>query len=383
MKHTQAEIAAVYGDGLRKNGRELVGACPLCGGDDRFRIMPDGGMYCRQCLPDGNDPEQFKAMLKALGIEPNGKGRKTDPPDWKRERQRLADLVQNRTDATDWVIAATDYLTAGNDPAPDEELDRILTRLEAGEDVDGMTCGKCGQRPAWRGGDLIPCGCDAPLLLTWDQYKAAAMEQPNGDYIVPKLYRRGQCSLLVGEPKAGKSTLCRRLAVAVAKGGRVLGYEAAPAPVVYMPLQEDMQHVVREVEAVNPDDPNPGVRFYLNNPAAPMEWDRLAEAVREIGAGLVVVDMVSDFRAWEDESNYAEMKAVIGAFKGLARDTNAHVLLVHHGKKSPSANYPTARVLGSQAIAGEVDVVASIHRQKDKRIFEAHGRGMGDFRRVL
>ena len=221
-----------------------------------------------------------------------------------------------------------------------------------------------------------------PVILTWAEYRELAKQQPAGNYIVPNLYRRGQSSLLVGEPKAGKSTLCRRLAVAVAKGGRVLGYDVDAATVVYMPLQEDAQHVVREVEAVNPDDPDPGLRFYTHNPESAMEWERLAGAVVDIEASLVVVDMVSDFKVWDDANNYNEMKIVIGQFTRLARDTGAHVLLVHHGKKTP-ASYPTARVLGSQAIAGEVDVVASIHRDKERRIFEAEGRGIGFFTHAL
>ena len=189
--------------------------------------------------------------------------------------------------------------------------------------------------------------------------------------------------MLAGGPKVGKSTWGRKLGVGVAKGGRVLGYEVTAAPVIYMPLQEDPRHVVREIHAINPDSPNPGVLFHLHNPAAPMEWAGLADAITSLAAVLVIVDMVSDFKAWEDGNDYDEMKVVIGRFTKLARDTNAHVMLLHHGRKTPSASYPTERVLGSQAIAGEVDVVCSIHRDKEKRIFEAEGRGIGFFRRAI
>ena len=34
------EIAEEHGAKLKKSGRELVGACPVCGGDDRFAIWP-------------------------------------------------------------------------------------------------------------------------------------------------------------------------------------------------------------------------------------------------------------------------------------------------------------------------------------------------------
>lgn len=236
-----------------------------------------------------------------------------------------------------------------------------------------------------RGAMIEDAAPPPPVLLTWAEYKALADEEPEGTFVVPKLYRRGQSSLLVGEPKAGKSTLCRRIAVGVAKGGRVLGQDVTAAPVVYMALQEDPRHVVREVEAVNPDDPDPGVHFYTHNPERDAEWDALAAAVKRIEAVLVIVDMVADFRAWEDGNDYVEMKGIIGRFTKLARNCDCHVLLVHHGNKTPATSYPTARVHGSQAIAGEVDVVASVHRdvKKGKRIFQAEGRGIGFYERPI
>ena len=223
----------------------------------------------------------------------------------------------------------------------------------------------------------------APMILTWAEYKALAGAELDNSYVVPKLYRRGQSSLLCGEPKVGKSSLCRRLAVACAQGGRVLGYRVEATPVVYMALQEDPQHVVREIETLHPDDRDPGLLFYTHNPDAAMDWDRLSHAVKGIEAGMVVVDMVSDFKTWTDGNDYDEMKATIGRFTKLARDTKAHVLLVHHGSKAPTASHPTARVLGSTAISGGVDVVASIHRHNGKRIYQAEGRGIAPFTRDL
>ena len=220
-----------------------------------------------------------------------------------------------------------------------------------------------------------------PLLLTWADYKLVAEKEPAGGFIIPNLYRRGQSSLLVGEPKSGKSTLCRNMAVTLARGGSVLGYMVPAVVAVYLPLQEDPRHVVREIEKVHPE---PGVKLQLHNPGQPMEWDRLTVELKAIDAALLIVDMVSDFKTWDDGNNYDEMKEVIGKFTTLARDTNAHVMLVHHGKKAPAASYPVARVLGSQAIAGEVDVVASVHRDPKKgRVYQAEGRGIGAFERVL
>lgn len=41
--------------GLRRAGREWVGPCPVCCGDDRFSINPDKGVYlCRRCEAKGD-----------------------------------------------------------------------------------------------------------------------------------------------------------------------------------------------------------------------------------------------------------------------------------------------------------------------------------------
>ena len=51
---------------LKRQGRELVGGCPSCGGRDRFAVKPkdDGGalVNCRQC-------GDFAAILAAAGWE--------------------------------------------------------------------------------------------------------------------------------------------------------------------------------------------------------------------------------------------------------------------------------------------------------------------------
>ena len=112
---SQDDVAAAYGDGLRKVGRELNGPCPLCGGDDRFRVMPDGKFFCRHCLPDGKDKDRFRQMVKALGL-PSGNGRRQmPPPDWEGEK-RWATMDRQIAEA------AKERGTVG----PDEDADGMI-----------------------------------------------------------------------------------------------------------------------------------------------------------------------------------------------------------------------------------------------------------------
>ena len=64
----QAQAARL---GLKREGRELVGPCPSCGGDDRFSVSAKNGravFQCRQCNPSRDNPEAFLAILKAAGL---------------------------------------------------------------------------------------------------------------------------------------------------------------------------------------------------------------------------------------------------------------------------------------------------------------------------
>ena len=463
-RRTQAAVIDAHGD-LKRRGQEWVGECPLCGGRDRFRVQPDGRMYCRRCLPDISDPDRFRQMLAALGLNGDGRTSTNGKPapvatyDYTTRDGTVVGYVDRlpgktkifkprRPDGTRGSFGAIPYrlhsfpefgrvvvcegekdvstlaargiaattkpgcvaltpefaehfrgldvlILPDNDKAGHDLATKMGEALkdfaesihvlalpdlpEAGDVTDWFQSGGTVTdfealaltAPSFEAWDPEPA---PPLLVTWQEYRALAAKEPAGDYVVPGLYRRGQSSLLVGEPKSGKSTLCRRLAVQVAQGGIVLGQRVEAAPVVYLPLQEDPRHVVRELEAVGPVE---GVRLWLHDPGQPMEWDRLADALQEIAAALLIVDMLADFKTWEDGNDYVEMKGVIGEFKRLARETECHTILVHHGNKTPMTSYPTARVHGSAAIAGEVDVVASIHRDPKKgRVYQAEGRGI-------
>ena len=69
-RYTTNEVIEVL-PGLKQAGGEWKGPCPLCGGNDRFRIMPtqDGAAFgCRGCLDPPNDPSKvhFRELMALL-----------------------------------------------------------------------------------------------------------------------------------------------------------------------------------------------------------------------------------------------------------------------------------------------------------------------------
>ena len=60
-------LAAV--PGLRRVGSEHHGPCPACGGEDRFRVLEDGAVFCRHCAPTGDsDGEAVARLQHAAGL---------------------------------------------------------------------------------------------------------------------------------------------------------------------------------------------------------------------------------------------------------------------------------------------------------------------------
>ena len=57
---------------LTRRGREFVGPCPLCGGEDRFHVRDSGGrpaVGCRGCIdgqPDGERAKRFGELLREV-----------------------------------------------------------------------------------------------------------------------------------------------------------------------------------------------------------------------------------------------------------------------------------------------------------------------------
>ncbi|KPL55555.1 hypothetical protein ABB55_27720 [Prosthecomicrobium hirschii] len=63
------DVVGRLGGSLRRSGRDLVGACPICGGGKRatrFAVKPDGQWVCAVC-PDGGDV--IGLVSKVLGLD--------------------------------------------------------------------------------------------------------------------------------------------------------------------------------------------------------------------------------------------------------------------------------------------------------------------------
>ena len=183
------------------------------------------------------------------------------------------------------------------------------------------------------------------------------------DFLVDGLLPTAGFSLLVGAPKAGKSTLGRCLAFAVSHGFDWLGRETVKGSVLGVFLEEKRAEVARHFKqlGVREDD---DVRLAFQRPPKDAV-SLLADEVNRIKPSMLVIDPLFRFIQVADGNDYAQVTNALEPLLRLARDTGTHVLAIHHARKSGGSL--GEETLGSSAIFGAVDTALFVKRDESRR----------------
>jgi hypothetical protein len=180
----------------------------------------------------------------------------------------------------------------------------------------------------------------------------------------------GGLSILAGKPKAGKSTLARGLALAVARGEPWLGWETAKGRVFYLALEEKRSEVRAHFAAMGGTRDDDVDILVAQAPADAVL--RLREAAQRERPALIIVDPLFRFVRVKDGNDYAEMSRALEPLLALARDTGAHVLVVHHLGKGEREGADA--ILGSTAIRAAVDTSLLLRRTEKYRTLASEQR---------
>ncbi len=188
----------------------------------------------------------------------------------------------------------------------------------------------------------------------------------------------GGISVIVAKPKVGKSTLARALALAVAQGEPWLGWETTPGTVFYLALEEKRDQVREHFRTMGATGNEP-LRIFFG--PAPQNVVALVEAAaREQQPALIIVDTLQRLVRAHDLNDYAVVIRALEPLLRIARETGAHVALVHHARKG--GNTPDGdEVLGSTAITGTVDTTMLLrrsHRCRSLRTIQRCGEDLED-----
>ena len=120
---------------------------------------------------------------------------------------------------------------------------------------------------------------------------------PEIKWRIEGLLPSGGTGLIVGAPKAGKSTLARNMAVMTARGGCLLGRECFQGPTVYALFEERAQGARQHFVDMETNDDDPLHVYHGQPPDQPWIW--LTFLIRKTGAKIVFLDTCRGCCAWK------------------------------------------------------------------------------------
>jgi hypothetical protein len=166
---------------------------------------------------------------------------------------------------------------------------------------------------------------------------ADALKAPAREYLLDGILGRGEFSLWWGAPKSKKSFVVLHIARAIAQGHSVFGREVQQCPVVYV-AAEGGTGLPKRIQAMHRRH-GPAEGFYyiaqridLHDPEA--DLSALIEAVRAIGAGLIVLGTKHRVTPGADENSSRDGGVFAGHIDRIREETGAHVAVVHHAGRN-------------------------------------------------
>lgn len=210
------------------------------------------------------------------------------------------------------------------------------------------------------------------------------LKDPDEDkaFIWDNVLIKGGLSILAAKPKVGKSTVARNFALALAKGepaflGRSI---AGSGPVLYLALEEKRSEVKKHFKRMGATENLP---IYIHTGSAPEEAiPELRKAIIESQAVLAIVDPLQRMIRMRDLNDYSSVSLVLEELMQIARDTNCHILLIHHANKGMVREGGDS-ILGSTALFGSVDCALIMKRNESYRIIESTQRYGVDLPRTV
>ena len=245
----------------------------------------------------------------------------------------------------------------------------ISQRVQAGESVDAL-CERLLQRAA-NLADQRQAPTDEFESYTLTKLKNRPREAV--EPVVDGLLKRGGLSLFAGDAKAGKSLTCRSLTWAVATGNPWLGRETTQGGVLYLALEEDADDVEDHLWQMGLTEAA-SVRVAYTRPLEQV-IPKLKRHIEQVKPVLVIVDTIAHLLDFGGDANdYIKVTRTLKPLLDLARESRAHIMIVHHTRKS-GGEYG-ADALGSTAFRGITDTTFTLKRIGEQgRSIRSMGRG--------
>ena len=198
-------------------------------------------------------------------------------------------------------------------------------------------------------------------------------------YLVDDIIPAQGLSLIVADPKVGKTTWARACALHVASQQEThfFGHVLVPSNVLLLSFDEYAGYTLAHIRNLARTRGIDLERTHLDfiDERYPDPVGQLEEAITRTEANLVFVDAMHHVI---DAESFIDYKAVADAMvpiRQLAHKHECHISLIHHAKKDRGA-HGVNQVSGSAQLAGAVDQIILLERKTDgTRTLTTHGRG--------
>jgi len=185
-------------------------------------------------------------------------------------------------------------------------------------------------------------------------------------YLVHRLLVAGGTSLLTAKHASFKSFFALHIALSIALGKLWHGYEVKKGAVVYIAAEGAAGSKHRAAAWLAHHHQTPPENFYVVDiPTRIHEQNERAAFIEDMKAmlrgelpALIVLDTLARCAIGLDENNAGDMGLFADAIGDLARETGAHVMVVHHNNRG-------GEYRGSSAVPAAVDTHLSIERRGD------------------
>lgn len=207
-----------------------------------------------------------------------------------------------------------------------------------------------------------------PTLETITAADLQQKEIPPIRFIVDNLLSVG-LNILASPPKYGKSWMVLALCLAVASGGRFLGYTTNRCGCLYLALEDSQRRLKTRMDKLLAGKAAPA-GFHFATMADTIDnglFDELADFLKvHPDTGLIVVDTLQRVRgaAHGREGAYAADYREVGALKAFADSHNVALLLVHHLRKMKDDGDPFNMISGTNGIMGAADTTMVLTKEK-------------------
>lgn len=184
-------------------------------------------------------------------------------------------------------------------------------------------------------------------------------------YIIPGWLPEG-LTLLVANPKVGKSTLILQAAVALAGGGEFWGEQVPTGKALMIDLETNERRLRRKLVDAGATALAAGALLYATDwPKGIYGVDEIAKAVdADPQIRLVVIDTLQRFRESQGGKNaYAADYDALAPLQQLCRDRPGLAIVAVHHKRKAATDDPIDSINGSAAIAGAADGIWILSRR--------------------